>query len=645
MEMIEENKEPENVDSPDQVPNASAAESENTIPAEQTGTVNEMQETEEQFMQSTPVIASDETVAEQEEEMEPVEDYSALGKEELVDLMEKVLQEAEIPAIKARFNTARDLAAAIFSHEQDAALAKFIEEGGSKDDFSPVPDPLTERFNKALKLFGKKRAEFNEKAEKQRTDNLSSKTVILKELKELIQNEENMKKAFDAFHDLQARWRAAGAIPSANVRDIQMTYKFYVDKFYDFIRINKELQELDFKRNLDSKLHLCELAEDLLMEPSLNTALKKLHALQDKWRETGPVPRDQKEEIWDRFKGTCDKIFAKRKEYLAAAGEKHAANLQSKIALCEAAEAVVPHDNWKHKDWQDAAKQLSELQIAWKKTGPASKKMNDEVWGRFRKSFDNFFKAKNDYYQKRKQEFAANMQQKTELCIQAEALQTSTDWKTTTAELIRLQQEWKNTGPVGERHSDKIWKRFRTACDGFFRNKTAHFSDVDKQYVENLEKKLKLIESVEAFVPGADTSENFEQLKAFQRSWTEAGLVPLAKKEEVQKRFKTAIDAHYDKLRAGEGDRPRPRYQSNRPDSGRPYHGHSGGVDKVDGERRSLMNKISELKNEVQVWENNIGFFAKSKNAETLKKEFEDKIMKAREEIARLNDQLKSSAS
>lgn len=611
-------------------------ESNETSPKPELQAETVMKQSEEQFMQSEPAV-HDEAAAENEEEIVPVEDYSSLGKEELVVLMEKLLQE-NVSGIRSRFNTVRELASALFSQENDEALARFIENGGVKDDFSPVPDQLFERFSKAVKLFGKKRAEFAEQTEKLRTANLAVKTDILKQFKELIQNEDNMKKAFDAFHELQAKWRAAGPVPPANVRDIQMTYKFYVDKFYDFIRINKELQELDHKRNLESKLALCEQAEALILEPSLNTAIKQLHSLQDRWRETGPVTREQKDEIWDRFKSACDKIFLRRKEYLQAASEQFTKNLESKQQLCEAAESIVPNDNWKNRDWQDAAQKLTELQAEWKKIGPASKKANDEIWGRFRKSFDRFFKAKNDYYQKRKQEFAANLQQKTELCIQAEALQGSSDWKTTTAELIRLQQEWKKTGPVGEKQSEKIWKRFRTACDAFFHNKSQHFSDVDKQYVDNLEKKLKLIEEVEAFVPGEDHSANFEQLKAFQRSWTEAGLVPLAKKEEIQKRFKTVMDAHFDKLRMSNEERPRNRYSS-RPEPVR----HTSSGEKVDPERRTLMNKIAELKNEVQVWENNIGFFAKSKNAETLRKEFEDKINNARKEIEKLNAKLKSS--
>ncbi|HEX5002912.1 MAG TPA: DUF349 domain-containing protein [Bacteroidia bacterium] len=595
----------------------------------------EMQSTEEQFLEAVPESNEDHS-SDNEEEHDPEIDFSSLNKEELVDILTKLVEENDVQSVKARFNAAKDLAASLFSQEQEDALNKFIEDGGIKDDFSPVPDPLFEQFNKAIKLFGRKRAEFAEQIEKQRSANLDAKSAILKELKELIQNEENMKKAFDAFHELQARWRATGPVPAGNVRDIQMTYKFLVDKFYDYIRINKELQDLDHRHNLDSKIQLCEQAEELLLEPSLNAALKKLHNLQDKWREVGPVPREQKDEIWDRFKGVCDKIFTKRKEYLAATAVKFEQNLVAKAKLCEVAEAVIPEENWKHKQWQEASKVLADLQTEWKKSGPVSKKAGDEIWARFRIPFDRFFKLKNEFYHQRKQEMAANLQQKTELCIQAEALQNSTDWKSTTAELIRLQQEWKKTGPVNERQSEKIWKRFRTACDLFFQNKSTHFSDVDKQQVENLEKKRKLIEEVEAFVPGGNNGADIEQLKAFQRAWSETGLVPIAQKDEIQKRYRAAIDAHFDKLKLPYEEKQRFR------NSGKPEHhrsGDSGG--KIDYERRSLLSKVAELKNDVQVWENNIGFFARSKNAEALKKEFEEKISVARKEIERLGALLK----
>jgi len=589
--------------------------------------------TEEQFLEAAPQVLADET--HDDEEADVQEDYSSHTREELIVMLEKFVNETEVPRFKARIAGIREFLNHAFAAENDLAFTKFIEEGGNKDDFKPATDPLEERFHQALKRFFKKRTEYQEKQEKQKTENLHGKNDLLQQLKDLIQNEDNMNKAFDRFHELQAKWRAIGPVPAANVRDLQMTYKFLIDKFYDYIKINRELQDLDQRRNFETKLSICEQADELLMEPSLNVALRKLHMLQDKWRETGPVPRDKKNEIWDRFKATCDKLFDKRKEQIAQSDEKRVANLTEKTKLCEAVETIKTDDNWKHKEWQEATLSIGELQTAWKKIGPADKKFNDEIWNRFKATCDAFYKAKNDFYHKRKQEFAANLQQKTELCIQAEALQNSTDWKTTTAELIRLQQEWKKGGSVGDKHSEKIWKRFRTACDAFFKNKSDHFSVLDKEHDENLVKKITLIEEIENYQLNDDYATSFEELKAFQRRWSEMGMVPLNKKEEIMNRFKKAIDGHFDKLKVSSNDRQKVRYQQKQDHI---RHSDSGG--KMDSERKSLLHKITELKNEVQVWENNIGFFAKSKNAEKLKSEFEEKIKNAKEEISKLKGKL-----
>ncbi|MDQ3050619.1 MAG: DUF349 domain-containing protein [Bacteroidota bacterium] len=602
--------------------------------ADITETVKPIPVSEEQFLETEGVVIADE--AHEEAEGEPVEeDYSTYSIEDLVALLEKYVAELEVPKFKTRIANIRNYLSNIFAAAAEVAREKFLEEGSVKEDFAPPADPLEDRFHQAIKKFNKKRVEYNERLEKQRQENLVAKNDILGLLKDLIQNEVNMNKAFERFHELQAKWRSVGPVPSASVKDLQMTYKFLIDKFYDFIKINRELQDLDQRRNLEAKLHLCEQADELLMESSLNNAFRKLHQIQDKWRETGPVPRDKKNEIWDRFKATCDKLFERHKEYLDQASVQRAKNYEEKTALCDAVEAFKTEESWKHKDWQEATAKIGELQASWKKIGPADKKVNDEIWNRFKTACDAFYKSKNDFYHKRKQEYAANMQMKTELCIQAEALQASNDWKSTTAELIRLQQEWKKTGPVGEKHSEKIWKRFRTACDAFFTHKSEHFSSMDKEHDENLIKKIAFIEELEKFIPGEDTNANFEELKGYQRRWSEMGMVPMNKKDEINNRYKTIIDGHFDKLKASSGDRPKNRYVQKSD-----YVRNHEAPRKGDDERRVLTNKITELKNDVQVWENNIGFFAKSKNAEKLKSEFEEKINQAKAEISKLKSKL-----
>ena len=586
--------------------------------------------TEEQFMET----AAPEAAMQQSEDLEPEEDLSTLSKEQLVERLEQYASEQESPRFKDRVNSIRDNLSQTFSQEREAALAKFIEDGGNRDDFKPVSDPLEERFSKALKKFNKRRFEYQEQQEKQRKVSLDEKREILGLLKDLIQNEENMNKAFERFHELQARWRAAGPVPSADAKDLQMSYKFLIDKFYDYIKINRELQDLDQRRNLEMKLRLCEQAEELMLDSSISNAFKKLHMLQDKWRETGPVPRDKKDEVWDRFKAACDKVFERRREYEQQFEEKRKVNLDAKTALCEQVEALKSDADAKHKEWQEITAKLLELQAAWRKIGHAGKQHNDGIWTRFRSACDNLFKSKNDFYSRRKHEYAANLQLKTELCIQAEALQENTDWKSTSEELKRLQEEWKKIGFAGDRQSEKIWKRFRSACDAFFAKKSEHFSSRDKDNEENLVKKNELIARIDAYVPGEDHHASFEELKAFQREWNAVGLVPIKKKDEVNARFKQVIDAQFAKLKSS--DRPRGTYQPKTQYVSKAVSDKGG-----DPERRSLLNRISELKNDVQIWENNIGFFAKSKTADKLKSEFEDKISKAKKEIGALMEKLK----
>jgi hypothetical protein len=558
---------------------------------------------------------------------EPVEDFSTKTKEELVEVAVQLAND-EMAAAKHKVNALKDAFEHVLVGEREAALAEFIEQGGAKEDFKPAADKLEERFFAAIKKFNKRKAEFFEQQEKQRDDNFKVKHDILNELKDLIQNEENMQRAFELFHDLQARWRSTGAVPSGKVNDLWLTYQHYINKFYEQIKINRELQELDFRKNLEAKVTLCEKAEQLIIEPSLNKALSALHELQNKWRETGPVSREKKNEIWERFKAASDKIYERRREYFDELKQRYAENLQAKNELIQKAEDLAKAEPVKANDWIEIGKHIVELQNAWKKTGYADKKSNDEVWTKFRGICDGFFKRKNEYFTALKKEYAANLQAKTELCMQAEALIDNTDWKKTTDELKRLQQEWKNIGHVAEKQGQKVWERFRSACDKFFEKKNAHYKTLEGDYQENFVKKNALIEKAEQFVLGESTEEAMEQLKDMQREWSDIGMVPMEHKDTVYARFKAAIDKQFQAIRAVTKERfssgYKPAYRAGKPGN----------------ESNDFKHKINQLTSEINTWENNLGFFARSKNADALKKEFEEKINNAREEIKRIKKQM-----
>lgn len=578
---------------------------------------------------------------------EPAENFGQMGKEELLARMEVFSKENDVNVVKNRAQAARDAFQLIYNHELETALASYLEAGGVREDFE-YKDPIEEKFFEAYKIFQKRRSEFILGQEKIRQENLKAKNDILQQMKNILQQEEDMSKAFNEFHDLQAKWRGVGPVPPQNVNDLWMTYKLYSDRFYEFIKINRELQDLEMKKNLEIKLHLCERAEEMLLEPSLNKALQEIQTLQHKWREVGAVPREKRTEVWVRFKAAVDKIFENKRSYLDSQREVFEANLAAKNALCEKADALINGVYEKHPQWQEALKQLLELQLEWRKIGQTGKDQNESIWQKFKGICDQFFKNKDAFYKKKKQEYTTNLQLKTELCNQAEAFKESEDWKSTSNELVRLQQEWKKIGPAGEKN-EKIWQRFKAACDAFFVRKNEHFKDQDQVQEENLKQKNELISNVEKYVMVEDPNESLEQLKAYQRQFTDIGLVPRANKDDIQLRFRNAIQVHFDALKSKPEYRQAFRQKTDRPERSErgerterpqrhPSFGehHGGGND----EQRTILSQVSKLNSEVQVLENNIGFFAKSKNASALLQEYEQKIQSAKEEINRLKSKL-----
>ncbi|MCE2847434.1 MAG: DUF349 domain-containing protein [Sphingobacteriales bacterium] len=598
---------------------------------------------EESHLQALP--------AEQEEiEAEPEELFGQLSKEDLAIKMEAFSREQDVNAYKNRVQNARDAFQALFNPERDAALAAFLENGGVREEFE-YRDPLEERFFNAYKSWQKRRAEYVQSQEKAKAENLKQKTAILHQMREILQKEEDMSKAFNEFHELQARWRAIGPVPPQQANDLWLTFKLYSDRFYEFIRLNRELQDLEMRKNLEMKLQLCERAEELLLEPSLNKALQGMQALQMKWREIGSVPREKRTEIWLRFKAAVDKVYENKRGYLEGQRKFFDDNHAAKSALIAKAEAIVQSAYTRHQDWQEGLKQLLELQAEWRKIGPAGKEHNESVWQKFKAVSDAFFRSKDTFYKQKKQEHQANFQAKTELCVQAESLSGSSDWKQTTNEFVRLQQEWKKIGPAGDKN-ERVWQRFKKACDAYFERKNVHFADKDASQGDNLTKKNELIAEVEQYQRPGDPGEALEQLKAFQRRFTEIGLVPMKQKDDIQQRFRNAIQAHFDALKStpeyrqslrqmreesGESMPPRREQRRDRPQHYSPQAAEAGGSE----EQRNLQNKVSKLTGEVQLWENNLGFFANSKNAAALRQEYEQKINTAKDEIQKLRDRLK----
>ncbi|NQT78586.1 MAG: DUF349 domain-containing protein, partial [Bacteroidetes bacterium] len=588
------------------------------------------EEKEEKKKEEKEDVKKDETV----EEEETFEEYTT---EELINRLEELVKEEDINTIKTKLALIKVAFLKMLKEEKQTALDKFLEEGGLKEDYKPEENKLEARFNSAFEIYRKNKARYNERQEKLKLENLDKKKEILEKLKALIGSEETLKKTYDEFRTLQAEWKEIGMVPSGEVSNLWQNYHFLVEKFFDKVKINRELRDLDLKKNLELKVKLCEKAEELLLETSIIKSFKQLQEYHKEWKEMGPVPQEQSDEIWERFKTATDKINERRREHYGQMQEDQEKNLLAKTGLCEQAEELLTIIPDAMKGWQEQTNKMNELFKVWRSIGRAPKKSNTEIWERFKSSMNSFFANRKEFLNSIKQEQLNNYNLKVDLCVEAETLKDSTDWKQTTQQLIRLQQDWKKIGPVPRKHSDKIWKRFRAACDDFFNNKASHFSGIHENENENLAKKQKLIEKLKTHKFEDDKTKNLDILKNFQREWLAIGYVPMKEKEPIQKEFREAIDANLDKLKISSAELSSASYQTRMeavkgsPDAERVYRKEIG----------FLSGKINKLRDDVNLWENNLGFFANSKKADILKQEFEQKIDKAKQDLAAMEAKVK----
>ena len=603
----------------------------NTLPGKVTIEVTTLQQGQEEEMM--PMVDENE----EEELLEESTDLNGLNKLQLVEMLEEVVQNDDLQAIKDKVAAIRLHFNKLNKEDFDNELQLFIQNGGASDDFKRAEDPLEIRFNEAFGIFKAKRAKQNENLEIEKQENLVKKQGILEELKQVIASEETLKKTYDDFKALQDRWKEIGPVPATENANLWNNYHFLVEQFFDKVRIGRELRDLDMKKNLDAKIALCEQAEELLNEKSLTKAFKALQKLHDDWKEVGPVPQDKKDEIWERFKGATDKINQIRREHYSKLQEEQNANLATKTALCEKAEEIVNEDYTSVNAWTKKSEELSELLKVWKTVGLASKKDNEEIWTRFKGAMDSFFNKKKQYFSTLKDQQTENLERKTQLCIEAEALMESTEWKKAAEQLKRLQEEWKTIGPVPKRHTDKIWKRFRAACDTFFNRKNEHFSGIKSEENDNLEAKKALLEEIKAFQLTSNRNENMEAIKAFQKRWIEIGHVPMKMKEAINGEYRKIIDNLFDTMRKNQNEAStsefREMLESMKEDP--------EGGEKIRRERNTLQNKIQKLRDEIAVLENNIGFFSNSKNSELMRAEYEKKINKAKNDLKVLEAKLK----
>jgi len=555
----------------------------------------------------------------------------------LVEILQEVVDNEDINQIKQRVGVLKSYILIQIKQLKQDALDKFLAEDGNKDEFEYVPTELETKFNDALKKYKDNKTKFLENLELEKQRNLEEKQQIIQGLKELVETETNLKILNDKFKEFQEKWREIGPVPQNESSNLWQHYHFYVEKFFDILRINKELRFLDLKKNLEQKVKLCEQAEELLLQDSIGKSFKALQRLHEEWREVGPVPEDKKEEIWERFKNASDQLNQRRKEFYDSLLEEQQNNYNAKVVICEQAEELVASDPKTLKENNVVSDKLTELLKVWKTLGPAPAKLNEEIWKRFKSSLDKFFVSKKEYLQQLKNEQLQNYNQKLTLAIQAEAMSLRTDWKKATEEIIKLQNEWKKIGPTARKNSEVVWKRFRIACDKFFETKANYFSNSQTIEVENLQKKEELIKKIEEHVFSDDKNENLEVMKTYQREFMELGHVPRKDKDKIYAKFREAVNKRFQDLKMTMEDVKRSNFKS-KIDTilNNPNADHI-----LDKERRFLTNKLQQLKDDIALWENNLGFFANSKNADLLKAEFTKKIEAAKVEVKELEYKIK----
>ncbi|MRR21673.1 DUF349 domain-containing protein [bacterium] len=585
--------------------------------------------------------ADDKTSAEEHINYDDIElppvDYSGFTRKELVETLALIVENRPPAEILDDVNRIKELFYKKTKAEFNEKRLNFAKEGGNIDEYRPEPDEFENRIKNILETYRSKRSDFNRIQESEKQDNLRKKLEIIEQIKELVNREEAINKTFQEFRNLQNEWHSTGIVPQAALKDLWENYHHSVEIFYDYIKINRELRDLDLKKNLEMKITLCEKAEELLLEPNAVNAFKLLQDYHNNWREIGPVPHENKNEVWERFREATSMVNKRHHEFFEKQKDDQKRNLDAKTALCEKAEEIASGEILTFADFREKSDAIIECQKLWRTIGFAPKKHNNKVYQRFRTACDRFFEKKRAFFAESKETQVRNLQLKTELCMKAEALQESTDWKDTSDMLIRLQKEWKEIGPVPKKYSEKIWKRFRMACDTFFTRKSEYFQGRDTSYEDNLNAKLAILQELDAFDPGEDMKAGFEKLKDIQKRWTEIGYVPFNRKEEIARRYKESLNRQFDRLKLDDEDKNILRYRS-KVDSAR-SNPHT--ARKVRNEREKFFSKIKQLESDIVLWENNIGFFAKSANADTMIKEVREKIEEARRNIKILEEKVK----
>ncbi len=543
--------------------------------------------------------------------------------EELVQNEDRMKMPKEAEAIKSAFYRR------LLKEKGDAGLAVQVTEDQMQEaEDMPAEETAEDNpfaqieagFKELYSGYKKERAEYNRQLEKERENNLVLKEAVIADLKALLDKQEDVNATFPEFRKIQDRWRAVGPVPAQNYRNINDTYQLYVEQFYDMVKINRELRDLDFKKNLEIKEEFCRMAEKLAESPNVVEAFRELQKLHEQWKEYGPVAKEYREQIWDRFKAATSVINKKYQAFFEGLKDQQAENLAKKTVLCERVEEIAEREVAGSNEWNAFSKEIEDIQKEWKTIGFASKKDNQKIYDRFRAACDKFYGRKRDFYTEYKGSMNSNLERKIALCEAAEELKSSTEWKKATDQFIALQKEWKEIGPVPRKKSEQLWKRFRAACDEFFAERDRNAKPAENDYYGNLKAKQRLIEEIKAYALQGNDADN-EAMHDFQKRWNEIGFVPFKEKDSIANAYKEAVNAKFPDASRGNGRRR----------GGRPQM----------SEKERLIHKYHSLEQDIVTYENNIGFFSMSRSAEPLIRQMQERIDQAKASLKELADQIR----
>ena len=600
---------------------------------------------QEEVVEETPQEVVEEVVEEVKEVVETVKEAvvnygeKTLAElsglfQELTESVDRMKRSKEAEAIKSAFykRLSREKAEAGLDAAVEEPDAETVEETPAEPQENEVQSPfaaIEAGFKSIYNSYKKERAEYNRQLDAEREDNLVKKQAVIEDLKALVEEQGDMKDAFPKFREIQNRWREIGPVPQQNFRDVNDTYQLHVEKFYDLVQINRELRDLDFRKNLEAKTEFCEQAEALAENEDVVGAFKELQKLHEQWKEYGPVAKEYRDSIWERFRAATAVINKKYQAHFEGLKEQQVANLEAKVALCERVEAIAEQEITSSNQWNVLSKEIEGIQADWRKIGFATRKDNQKVYDRFRAACDKFFSRKREYYNEFKDSMNDNMAKKLAIIEQAEALKDSTDWKKTSDALIELQKQWKEIGAVPRKKSEQLWKRFRAACDAFFEERDKH-GRPENDFYGNLRLKKKIVDEINAYESDGDAATDEQAYKDFAERWKAVGFVPFKEKDNINAAYREAVAAKFSAFARS------PRQ------SGSSRRDGAQGARAPRSEKDILIQKYNALQQDIDTYENNIGFFAMTKNAESLIAQMQQKIDDAKQELKALEEQIRT---